>query len=440
VNLKFLLPKKGSWLLSLIISFVILMIITSCEKFPFDYRNKYVGLWTFEVTRSHSIPLHSTSSVDYYEGSIFYGAGHNELLIRYSSNTDILKVSLDLDGSIGNLPGEYNYGKFEGKDKLNISYGHRGNYSDLTYIYGQKGSFLNKPPVAATDFANPLTYGAYLCGTVNANSLLSDVTFEYGLTDSYGETVNAIQNPIGGFKFNIVGADISGLAPGTLYHFRINISNSLGTMNGKDLTVKTNALTEPVGDIDGNTYQTVTIGKQVWMAENLKVTKFNDGSSIPLVVDNDLWGKTKIPRYCFYNNDTAYKNVYGSLYNWYAVKTNKLCPTGWHVPTLQEWTTLEDYSPSGNIGGILKEAGTTHWLSPNTGATNSSGFRALPSGNRDIDGPFYNIGSIGYWWSSTEDEMGGYAWTHYMFYNNDDYMKLHLNNTFGFSVRCIRDN
>jgi uncharacterized protein (TIGR02145 family) len=374
--------------------------------------------------------------VAYYEGSISYGTGHKHLLIKYSGE---LNVSVESDGTIGNLPGDYNYGKFEGHDKLNITFGHRGNYSDLTYIYGEKGSFSNKPPVASTDFAQVLTYGAYLSGTVNANILTTSVSIEYGPTNSYGNIVNVIQSLVG-FRNTTVGADITGLTPGTLYHFRVNAVNSLGTTYGKDVACTTSALTEPVRDIDGNVYHTVRIGNQVWMAENLKVTRFNDGSSIPLVVENNLWGKTTIPRFCFYNNDTAYKNVYGSLYNWYAVKTNKLCPTGWHVPADQEWTTLEDYLVSGNVGGILKEAGTTHWLSPNTGANNSSGFTALPGGNRDFEGPFYNIGSIGYWWSSTEDVMGGYTWTHYIFYNTNGYNRLHLNNTLGFSVRCLKNN
>ena len=429
--------KKKLRIPPLIIPSVFILVISGCEKSPIDYRNQYMGNWTFEVTLSQSKPLSSGSSVSYYEGSISYGSGHKDLLIKYSGE---LNISVESDGTIGNLPGDYNYGKFEGNDKLNITFGHKGNYSDLTSIYGEKGTFSNKPPDASTDSAKALTYGAYLSGKVNANILTTDVSFEYGPTTSYGNTVNALQSPVVGFKNTTAGVDITGLNSGSIYHFRIKAVSSLGTAYGKDLTFTTSSLTGPVTDIDGNVYSTVRIGSQVWIAENLKVIRFNDGSSIPLVIDNDLWGKTTIPRYCFYNNDTAYKNFYGSLYNWYAVKTNKLCPTGWHVPTLQEWTTLEDYTCAGNIGGILKEAGTTHWLSPNAGATNSSGFRGLPGGNRDFEGPFYNIGSIGYWWSSTEDEMGGFAWAHYMFYNNDGYNKLHLNNTLGFSVRCLRDN
>ena len=420
--------------------YLILIVINSCEKFPFDYRSRYVGVWTFEVTNSQSNPISPVNSVSYFEGSISYGAENKDILIIYSANNTLIRATLDRDGTLGNLPGDYNYGNFIGKNEVTITFGHRGNSSNLTYIYGRKGIFLNTPPGVSTDFSYPLTYGAYLGGTVSPNGITTTISFEYGPTDSYGNTISAIQNPVTGIKTSSVGADITGLTPGTTYHFRAKVVNQAGTFYGKDLTVTTNAITDPVGDIDGNLYPTVRIGNQTWMAENLKVTRYNEGSSIPLAVENNLWVKTTFPGYCYYNNDIAYKNVYGCLYNWYVVKTGKLCPAGWHVPADKEFTTLENYLVSGNVGGILKEAGTSHWLSPNTRAINSSGFTALPGGDRDLDGPFYNIGKVGYWWSSTEDESGGYSWTHYLFNDADGYNRLHLNNTLGFSVRCIKDN
>src|SRR5664279_5386678 len=125
-------------------------------------------------------------------------------------------------------------------------------------------------------------------------------------------------------------------------------------------------------DIDGNVYKNVTIVKQILMAENLKTTKFNDGTSIPLVRENSAWKDMNSPSFCWYNNDaTTNKNNYGALYNWYTVNTNKLCPSGWHVPSDAEWTTLRTYLGGDSVaGGKLKETGTTHWKSPNTGATN----------------------------------------------------------------------
>ena len=154
-----------------------------------------------------------------------------------------------------------------------------------------------------------------------------------------------------------------------------------------------------VVDIDGNVYHTVTIGTQVWMVENLKTTKYNDGTAIPLVTDSAAWDELTTPGYCWYNNDSAtYKNPYGALYNWYAVSTGKLAPTGWHVPTDSEWAVLTTYVGNtyygglDSAGGALKSTDKTYWLSPNTGATNSSGFSALPGGFRDYVGTFYSIG------------------------------------------------
>ena len=138
-----------------------------------------------------------------------------------------------------------------------------------------------------------------------------------------------------------------------------------------------------VTDIDGNVYKTITIGAQVWMKENLKVTKLNDGTAIELVINDDDWGISTSPGYCWYDNDVNNKNLYGGLYNGYCVITGKLCPTGWHVPTDSEWTELSDYLGGDDVaGGKMKETGTTHWLSPNTDANNESGFTGLPGGYR----------------------------------------------------------
>jgi uncharacterized protein (TIGR02145 family) len=431
---------KKHWWLQLIIA-TILTFTSSCEK---DVRDRYLGAWTFEITDyKFNPPLHATSEVKYEEGQIIYGTGDNDLAIETGSGI-ILNFTVGTDGLAGDLPGDYNYGGFDGNSTLNVTYGHRGNSISLRTIYGQRGIYSNNPPAALTDFARVLTYGAYLYGAVNANIITTDVSFEYGLTSSYGYSKNPIQNPLSGFKTNTVSAEISDLTPGTLYHFRIKATNELGTTYGKDLTFKTTDLTETLLDIDGNVYRTVRISNKIWMAENLKVTKFNNAASIPLVVEDKAWRSSTSPGYCFYNNDPSYKNEYGALYNYYAVKTSTLCPTGWHVPTDAEWTTLEEYLDAiGNTGGDLKETGTLHWKSPNTGATNVSGFSALPGGNRDIDSSFYNLGEIGYYWSASEEGveygLGGYTWSRYLFHDNYSCKRLTLNNRFGFSVRCIKN-
>jgi uncharacterized protein (TIGR02145 family) len=193
-----------------------------------------------------------------------------------------------------------------------------------------------------------------------------------------------------------------------------------------------------VTDIDGNVYHTVTIGTQVWMVENLKTTRYNDGSSIPLVTENSAWLNLTTPGYCWYNNDQAtYKAVYGALYNGYAVNTEKLCPSGWHVPTYAEWTTLIEYvGGQENGGGKLKEVGTTHWDSPNGGATNETGFTALPGGLRSE--VFTSLGFSGTWWTSTTSSSG-----QQFVYINSIYPKVYSGSGIiplsGYSIRCIKD-
>ncbi len=195
-----------------------------------------------------------------------------------------------------------------------------------------------------------------------------------------------------------------------------------------------------ISDIDGNIYKTVTIGTQVWIAENLKTTNYNDGIAIPLVTDDTTWSNLTTPGYCLYNNDSTYINPYAALYNWYTVNTGKLCPTGWHMPTNAEWTTLINYLGGESIaGGKLKETGTLNWNPPNTGATNESGFSALPGGYRAHDGSFYEIGDGAYFWSSTESDFDN-AWYQLLYYYYEEITPNCQIKNHGFSVRCIMDN
>jgi uncharacterized protein (TIGR02145 family) len=210
-----------------------------------------------------------------------------------------------------------------------------------------------------------------------------------------------------------------------------------------------------VKDIDNNRYDIVTIGTQTWMAENLKTTRYNDGTVIPLITADGPWNtasNNKDDAYCWYDNDASNLITYGALYNWYAVDTlsngNKnVCPAGWHVPTDGEWDVLRDFldpnasGSSGNIniaGGKMKEAGLAHWISPNTGATNESDFAGLPGGIRINDGAFSNIGLNGLWWSSTEATTSN-AWCRNLVNNNPNVFSFGSNKGSGFSVRCLRD-
>ena len=193
-------------------------------------------------------------------------------------------------------------------------------------------------------------------------------------------------------------------------------------------------------DKDNNNYTVVKVDKQLWMAENLKTTRYSDGSSIPLVRDNAAWGKLSTPGYCWYMNDSVtYKDVYGAMYNWYAVNTTKLAPAGWHVPKDAEWTVLTTFLGGETVaGGTLKETGLTHWKTPNEAATNQYGFSALPGGYRITNGVFNQVGNFSYWWSATEYDATT-SWYRGIFYGTADVYNNISNKFYGYSVRCVHD-
>ena len=229
---------------------------------------------------------------------------------------------------------------------------------------------------------------------------------------------------------------LTGLLPGTFYYIRSYAINSDGIAYGTLQEFSTK-----IADIDGNIYNTVSIYDKIWIVENLKTTRYNDGTTIPLVTDNAAWSTLATPGYCYYNNDDiTYKSTYGGLYNWFAVSTGKLCPIDWHVPSDAEWTAFTDFM-AGEIvaGGRLKEIGTAHWLTPNTGATNENGFTALPGGSRDNNGNFNNIGQDGNWWSSSENDANS-SWYRNMNYNVSSIDRNYYSKANGLSVRCIKSH
>jgi uncharacterized protein (TIGR02145 family) len=199
-----------------------------------------------------------------------------------------------------------------------------------------------------------------------------------------------------------------------------------------------------VTDIDGNTYKTVQIGTQVWMAENLKTAKYNDGTMIPNVTDDAQWSNLTSGAWCYYDNNASNNSKYGKLYNWYAVSktTNgnkNVCPTGWHVPTDSEWTALTDYLGGVSVaGGKMKDVGTTNWINPNTDATNVSLFTGLPGGLRNLNGYYYGIGNAGRWWSSSESYTAS-AWLRALSDDIGDADRGSSDKRDGLSVRCLRD-
>ena len=258
-------------------------------------------------------------------------------------------------------------------------------------------------------------------------------------------------------------SQITGLTASITYYVRAYAVNSVETAYGNEVSFITSSETSEstVTDVDGNIYNTVTIGTQTWMVENLKTTKYNDGAAIPEVTSDSIWRTLTTGAYCVYNN---MPNNYGALYNWYAVNTGKLAPAGWHVPTNDEWTTLENYliangfNFDGTTNGnretnnkIAKSlADTTGWYSTSVAGTvgntdypvkrNSSGFKALAGGYRDYYGMFAIMGYAGCWWSSSEIVPNATTvWSRWISFSYVNVLSGHYDKYYGFSIRCIKN-
>lgn len=249
---------------------------------------------------------------------------------------------------------------------------------------------------------------------------------------------------------------IPGLTLNTTYYVRAYATNSKGTGYGSEISFKTlEAKHGTMTDIDGNTYNTVRIGNQVWTVENLKTTKYNDGTPIPNVTVNLEWKNLTTGAYCNYDNLESNGEIYGRLYNWYAVNTGKLAPAGWHVSTDKDWNILEKYLIANgyNFDGTLEGnkiakslCAKTNWnLSDEIGApgtapenNNSTGFTALPGSTRYSDGYFSDLGKFSSWWSSTERNED-HAYYRNLYYNYEDFFRYHSYKEDGLSVRLVKD-
>ena len=251
---------------------------------------------------------------------------------------------------------------------------------------------------------------------------------------------------------------LTGLSPATTYYVKAYGIKNGSVYYGNELSFTTLSLGMPsagvgdVNDIDGNLYHTITLGTQVWMVENLKTTSFRDGSAIPNVTDNAPWAynaTTTTPAYCDYNNNPANSAVYGRLYNLFAMNDVRgIAPVGWHVPSFSEWNTLFLYLGGWNIaGGRMKETGLTHWLTPNTGADNSSGFTGVGTGDRawSATGVFSPLQMRSSLWSSSSSYTSGSAnlFVAYLVYNSASTSMtagtIGGGQNFGFGIRCIKD-
>jgi uncharacterized protein (TIGR02145 family) len=306
--------------------------------------------------------------------------------------------------------------------------------------------------------------------TTNSNGLVTleigsgaPVTGTFaGIDWSFGSYfIKTETDPIGGTGYTITGTSQLLSVPYALY---AETAGNVDALQSQINMLKNSLAGEGiVKDYENNVYNSMKIGTQTWMAENLKTTKYNDGTAIPNITDNTAWTALTTPAYCWYSNDaTANKNKYGALYNWYTVITGKLCPTGWHVPSDAEWTTLTDYLTNNGYGyegsgpDIAKSmAATWGWpafseectIGNDQSSNNSSGFTALPGGYRDGgggSGTFHAIGGFDKWcwgyWRSVTEYNDSTALTRALGDGNCGIYRDHGHKRGGFSVRCIKDN
>jgi uncharacterized protein (TIGR02145 family) len=316
--------------------------------------------------------------------------------------------------------------------------------------YGNQISFstISLPTVTTTTVSGILSTQATSGGNVTSSG--------GGSVTARGVAYGTSQNPttlglttVNGSGTGVFTSSMAGLSPTTLYYVRAYATTSAGTAYGSQVSFTTTAVpficgTNTVSDVDGNVYNTVQIGAQCWTQSNLKVSKYRNGDNISTGLGNTVWSNTTSGAYAIYNNDPVNDGLYGKLYNHFAAMDSRgLCPTGWHVPTDGEWTTLETFLGGSSVaGGALKSTVTQPtpggWLAPNSGATNSSGFAAGPGGKRDSDGAYTLLGTHGYWWSSSTSGFNG--WYRYLGYNGGGiYRLLNVDRRGGYSVRCVKD-
>jgi uncharacterized protein (TIGR02145 family) len=410
---------------------------------------------TVVYSESHSSKSNSNGlvSVAIGNGNVLSGVFAN---IDWSNGIYFIKTETDPLGGIA-------YTLSSISQLLSVPYAlYAGNALPNGGTNGQIITNCNGVPTWTTGGVCPGTITALNCSSATHNGTLTATTAASGVTSviSYsggnggahnGQVVTStgvtgltatlqagsFANGNGSLTYTITGTPAtSGTAS-----FALNIGAKTCIVT-RTVIQPTSGYGSNITDKEGNSYKTVYIGTQQWMAENLKVSKYSDGTTIPNITDNTQWQNNTTGAWSYYNNDAANNAKYGKLYNWYAVSptTNgnkNVCPSGWHVPTDAEWTVLTDYL-GGFAGGKMKEVGTTKWNSPNTDATNTSLFTGLPGGYRYYFGGYGSVGDYGYWWSSTEADTSD-AWLRNLGSSYGDAGRYNDSKKVGFSVRCLRD-
>lgn len=388
------------------------------------------GTIIYEETHSSTTSEIGIFSIKIGNGSVAAG---NFSTIDWGASVKYLDVSLDISGGSNYM----NVGTIQ---LLSVPYS----------LYAEKATETD--PVYNTSLASGITEA----DTTSWNSKLE--------TEVDGSTSNEIQT------ISRIGTTVTLSKDGGSFIDSINvftgdmkdniITNLANPVNDQDAATKayvdllkqevsklinTNVAGGTLTDYDGNVYNTVKIGSQIWMAENLRTTCYTNGESIPNVTNNDHWLRNTGAR-CYYDNDSAtYAGTYGVLYNWYSVVDSRmLCPTGWHIPSDTEWTTLETYLGGRSAAGVkMRVTGTAHWFCTNPLATNESGFSGLPGGERETFGTYININWNGTWWSTTEftgdPNEDSFAWNRGLYCFGSASYRQESYKSYGYSVRCLMD-
>ncbi len=397
------------------------------------------------------------TEVDLTGGNNFINLGNQELLsvpyalysLSSGSSTPGPQGPMGPPGPQGSFPsgtqpGEMNY--WNGTTWVMVPPGNHGQFLAFCDGVPQWGGCL--PQVNTSPVLNISSTGATTGGNVisNGNSLVTSRGVVYS-TMVNPTLSNSFTNINAGTGLGIFTSTLTGLIASTRYYVRAYATNSLGTAYGSQLSFNTWSLapcpgTPTVFDIDGNAYNTVQIGTQCWTQSNLKVSKYRNGDNIITGLSNNDWVNATYGAYAIYNNDPVNDSLFGKVYNNYTTTDSRgICPTGWHVPSDIEWSTLDNYLGGSAVsGGALKdtllEPIARGWRPPNIGATNSSGFTAFPGGIRNFNGDYYN-NSLGIWWTSTR--MVNSAWCRFMYNYTNQNNRATAAIIEGFSIRCLKD-
>jgi uncharacterized protein (TIGR02145 family) len=306
---------------------------------------------------------------------------------------------------------------------------------------GAASAPFTTPIISTNAITNISSSGAVSGGNITSNGETNITARGICWSTSANPTISLTTKTVDGTSTGIFTSTMTGLTNNTTYYVRAYATNIVGTAYGAQQTF--------------TVLPSVTIGTQVWTTQNLSVARYRNGDIIPQVTDQIQWSGLTTGAWCWYNNDSAsYAATYGRLYNGYAVIDERgLAPQGWHIPSDAEWNKMVKYLDADVdttcagcglsliAGGVMKSI--TGWNAPNTGATNISGFAGFPGGQRVnvrflFNGYFYNIGKVGFWWSSTDDG-GSNAWIRYLDYQSSSVTVFSDDKSFGFSVRCVKD-